>query len=87
MCVTDEDLGVRAGPARPVVMQQKSGSFRRREAERLRRFIAARQHSGALAPLDPNDPIRAIEEADPVAELSSRPESDEVHLHEQVGVA
>ena len=72
--------------------QQKSGSFRRREAERLRRFIAARQSSGGLAqdqgaPLDPADPVRATGEADPVAELASRAEPAEVHQQKQVGCA
>ena len=62
-----------AGPSRPVMAQQASGSFRRREAERLRRFIAARQLSvshraNGEGPLDPNNPIRAAEEADPLAE-------------------
>ena len=75
-----------------MMSQQKSGSFRQREAERLRRFIAARQSSGGLgqdgaAPLDPVDPIRATEEADPVANLPSRAEPAEAHQHEQVDCA
>ena len=79
---------LRAGPDRPQMAQQKSGSFRRREAERLRRYIAARQSSGGLAqdgaaPLNPADPVRAAAEADPVAELPSRAEPAEVHQHKQ----
>ncbi len=76
-----------------MMSQQKSGSFRQREAERLRRFIAARQSSGGLgqdgaAPLDPVDPVRATKEADPVVELPSRAEQPaEAHQHEQVGCA
>lgn len=57
--------------------QQASGSFRRREAERLRRFIAARQLSATHrangeSPLDPKNPIRAAEETDPLAEQPSQ---------------
>ncbi|CAL5220614.1 g2656 [Coccomyxa viridis] len=86
----DTDQVLPPGPARPMMSQQKSGSFRQREAERLRRFIAARQSSGGLgqdgaAPLDPVDPIRATEEADPVANLPSRAEPAEAHQHEQTG--
>ena len=79
-----------AGPNKPLMAQQKSGSFRRREAERLRRFIAARQSSGGLAPdgggpLDQTDPVRATEESDAVAELPSRFEPAQPHQHVQVG--
>ena len=76
-----------------MMSQQKSGSFRLREAERLRGFIAARQSSAGLAydgaaPLDPIDPVRATQEADPVAELPSRAEQPaEARQHQQVGSA
>lgn len=78
-------LFVGAGPGRPLMAQQKSGSFRQREAERMRRFIAARQLSGSPGgcPLDPNDPIRATEEAHPLADLLSRAGTAEAHHHEQ----
>ncbi len=51
----------------------------------MRRFIAARQLSGSPGggPLDPNDPIRATEEADPLADLASGAGTAEAHHHEQ----
>lgn len=69
--------------------QQKSGSFRQREAERLRRFIAARQLSGATninggAPLKLEDPIKATEEADAIAAPLSHAET--ANAHQQVRI-
>ena len=70
------------------MVQQKSGSFRQREAERMRRFIIARQLSGGSAqnggpPLPLNDPILATEEADALAQSPSQVAAHAPH-HEQV---
>lgn len=70
------------------MVQQKSGSFRQREAERMRRFIRARQLSGGPAqngeaPLNPNDPILATEEADALAQPPSQAAAH-ANYHEQV---
>lgn len=91
-CVVEEASVLCAGPIRPLMSQQKSGSFRLREAERLRRFIAARQSSGGLtheggASLDQTDLVRATEESDPVAELPSRVAPADAHQHNQVSCA
>ena len=71
--------------------QQKSGSFRQREAERMRRFIIARQLSGGSAqngeaPLPLNDPVLATEEADALAQSPGQAAAH-AHHHEQVSAA
>ena len=73
------------------MVQQKSGSFRQREAERMRRFIIARQLSGGSAqngeaPLPLNDPILATEEADALAQSPGQAAAH-AHHHEQVSAA
>ena len=73
------------------MVQQKSGSFRQREAERMRRFIIARQLSGGSAqngeaPLPLNDPILATEEADALAQSPSQVAAYAPH-HEQVSTS
>ena len=73
------------------MVQQKSGSFRQREAERMRRFIIARQLSGGSvqngeAPLPLNDPLLATEEADALAQSSNQGAADAPH-YEQVSAA